>query len=234
MVAGGDGLRSLRQRPAGRRNSDEDNVASTATTLPLMTAPRDEAGNNRSLLRARSGGLGQQRRRMRSRRWERQLRRRAVFTNVVIGLVILFCSVGVVIHRARRPRSNLPSIKSAHETSSLPRRFSKVKALGEKLKLPFVMSRETRVVYDFFCKSDPEMRAVLNDDYCDCLDGSDEPHTSACSHLTVGARVYSCGRGGKKRKMLGGASPGAGEDAMVFSSKVKDGVVDCPNRSDER
>eukprot|EP00584_Thalassiosira_punctigera_P012448 CAMPEP_0172568104 /NCGR_PEP_ID=MMETSP1067-20121228/118529_1 /TAXON_ID=265564 ORGANISM="Thalassiosira punctigera, Strain Tpunct2005C2" /NCGR_SAMPLE_ID=MMETSP1067 /ASSEMBLY_ACC=CAM_ASM_000444 /LENGTH=47 /DNA_ID= /DNA_START= /DNA_END= /DNA_ORIENTATION= len=47
MVAGGDGLRSLRQRPAGRRNSDEDNVASTATTLPLTTVPRDEAGNNR-------------------------------------------------------------------------------------------------------------------------------------------------------------------------------------------
>jgi hypothetical protein len=58
----------------------------------------------------------------------------------------------------------------------------------------------------------------LNDDYCDCLDGSDEPRTSACSHLRVQSSNFDCGDG----------------ILFIFASRVHDGIIDCPNGSDER
>ena len=37
----------------------------------------------------------------------------------------------------------------------------------------------------FQCLQSKELieKDLVNDDYCDCSDGSDEPSTSACSHL---------------------------------------------------
>lgn len=61
----------------------------------------------------------------------------------------------------------------------------------------------------------------MNDNYCDCVDGSDEPLTSACSHLLVHSRVFHC---------TGGDNPSAG----IYLSRVGDGVCDCmPDCSDE-
>jgi len=61
-------------------------------------------------------------------------------------------------------------------------------------------------------------RGILNDDYCDCLDGSDEPHTSACSQRLVQTESFHC------------------EDGLrsIYSSRVNDGVLDCLDGSDER
>lgn len=58
---------------------------------------------------------------------------------------------------------------------------------------------------------------VLNDDYCDCADGSDEPATSACSHLLIQQPTFHCRDG----------------TLVLFSSRVNDGIVDCPDGSDE-
>lgn len=58
---------------------------------------------------------------------------------------------------------------------------------------------------------------ILNDNYCDCSDGSDEPDTSACSHLLVQKRTFRC----------------TDESIFIFPSRVKDGVIDCPDGSDE-
>ncbi|XP_008221020.1 PREDICTED: glucosidase 2 subunit beta [Prunus mume] len=58
-------------------------------------------------------------------------------------------------------------------------------------------------------------RAQLNDDFCDCPDGTDEPGTSACP-------------GGKFYCQNVGHTP-----LLVFSSRVNDGICDCCDGSDE-
>lgn len=76
-------------------------------------------------------------------------------------------------------------------------------------------------------KHSPRQRKVLcidgtvgfeNDDYCDCPDGKDEPHTSACSHLHVQQRMFTCKNDRHK---------------VIYSSRVGDGVWDCDDGSDE-
>jgi len=58
----------------------------------------------------------------------------------------------------------------------------------------------------------------INDDYCDCLDGSDEPGTSACSH--TGNTKFHCQNQGFYSKLL-------------HPSFVNDGICDCCDGTDE-
>uniref|UniRef100_A0A0D9UZM4 Glucosidase 2 subunit beta n=1 Tax=Leersia perrieri TaxID=77586 RepID=A0A0D9UZM4_9ORYZ len=58
-------------------------------------------------------------------------------------------------------------------------------------------------------------RDKLNDDFCDCPDGTDEPGTSACPE-------------GKFYCQNAGHSP-----ITIFSSRVNDGICDCCDGSDE-
>ncbi|XP_057757444.1 glucosidase 2 subunit beta isoform X1 [Arachis stenosperma] len=58
-------------------------------------------------------------------------------------------------------------------------------------------------------------RAQLNDDFCDCPDGTDEPGTSACP----GGKFY-CHNAGHVPNSL-------------FSSRVNDGICDCCDGTDE-
>jgi len=64
-----------------------------------------------------------------------------------------------------------------------------------------------------------ELRSgAVADDYCDCpQNGLDEVLTSACSYFTVGKASFDCGDG----------------SVFVFASRVGDGVMDCPDGSDE-
>ncbi|KAF9609786.1 hypothetical protein IFM89_018234, partial [Coptis chinensis] len=58
-------------------------------------------------------------------------------------------------------------------------------------------------------------KAQLNDNFCDCPDGTDEPGTSACP-------------GGKFYCRNAGHAP-----VLLFSSRVNDGICDCCDGSDE-
>ena len=57
----------------------------------------------------------------------------------------------------------------------------------------------------------------VNDDYCDCTDGTDEPGTSACSHLSP---QFYCVNENHKEK-------------FIRTSRVDDLICDCCDGSDE-
>lgn len=71
----------------------------------------------------------------------------------------------------------------------------------------------------FTCFDNSNSFAVLDDDYCDCLDGSDEPDTSACSIYTFRKKTFRC-------KNLD-------YPYELYGSRVNDGVCDCSDGSDE-
>ena len=72
-------------------------------------------------------------------------------------------------------------------------------------------------VKDFTCLDGSETIpfSLVNDDYCDCADGSDEPGTSACPN----GRFNCINKGHKQLDLL--------------SSRVNDGICDCCDGSDE-
>jgi hypothetical protein len=71
----------------------------------------------------------------------------------------------------------------------------------------------------FTCKDGSAIvsQSYVNDDFCDCADGTDEPGTAACA--------------GRQQKSTGFAC--VGETRIIYSSMVNDGVCDCCDGSDE-
>ncbi|CAI5701993.1 unnamed protein product [Peronospora effusa] len=58
----------------------------------------------------------------------------------------------------------------------------------------------------------------VNDEYCDCDDGDDEPGTAACSHVLMS--VFHCDNDGFLT-------------AKIHTSRIHDGICDCCDGSDE-
>eukprot|EP01116_Phalansterium_solitarium_P016363 TRINITY_DN3793_c0_g1_i1.p1 TRINITY_DN3793_c0_g1~~TRINITY_DN3793_c0_g1_i1.p1 ORF type:complete len:438 (-),score=105.44 TRINITY_DN3793_c0_g1_i1:211-1524(-) len=80
---------------------------------------------------------------------------------------------------------------------------------------PVIQGRYSGSEFMCFDRSKVVPSDHINDDYCDCNDGSDEPGTSACSR----GRFF-CGRE-------------RGSERYVSASQVDDGVCDCCSGADE-
>ena len=72
-------------------------------------------------------------------------------------------------------------------------------------------------VKTFTCDGATLSVSKLNDDYCDCTDGTDEPGTSACSHLS--SQFYCVNENHKVK--------------FIRTSRVDDLICDCCDGSDE-
>jgi len=84
---------------------------------------------------------------------------------------------------------------------------------------PSLKSRYEADKYGFWtCLDNSDMIPFdrVNDDYCDCQDGSDEPSTSACP-----AQKFFCSKSSYSFP------------SVIPSSRVNDGVCDCCDGSDE-
>jgi hypothetical protein len=74
-----------------------------------------------------------------------------------------------------------------------------------------------RDVETFKCQDREISKDRINDNFCDCVDGSDEPGTSACA--SRGAKFFCNNLGGDSK--------------TLFTSRVNDGICDCCDGSDE-
>lgn len=83
--------------------------------------------------------------------------------------------------------------------------------------LPLKLAGSYQDTSKFTCRDGSKVisRAEVNDDFCDCYDGSDEPGTSACLTAT-----FYCINNGYRM-------------VQIPSSRVDDGICDCCDGSDE-
>jgi hypothetical protein len=131
---------------------------------------------------------------------------------MIIALTVI---VGTLV--ARRDKISTSSSQGLRMMSLLRRRQQQQQQL--KKENEFFSTAPQTTYQSVVCTAHPQIKGLLNDDYCDCPDGSDETLTSACSQITVGKRTFACNDNDK---------------TMIFASSVGDGIIDCPNGSDEK
>lgn len=132
---------------------------------------------------------------------------------------------------------DLEEISPASRTHSLPNLLTSFKRSQNEYAAPLLrgIDPKNRLRYElamrkgaFRCLISGEEIAVshLNDDYCDCQDGTDEPSTSACSYMVKEIYFYC-----KTKNDMG---VGIRHANRIPSAWVDDGICDCCDGSDEK
>lgn len=126
----------------------------------------------------------------------------------LVALLISIIDVNALFEFLK-PRSSSPASEGAQHSVSVPADIDAMRGVAPHL--------QQRYALDSFVCDDGQLydRSVINDGYCDCLDGTDEPGTGACP-----TGVFHCvNQGYRIMKMA--------------SSRVDDQVCDCCDGSDE-
>lgn len=150
------------------------------------------------------------------RQW-RQLNRGDLYIiQIITMLILLVITISVIFYLEL---NNLPS---DIDTIARARVVNKVHAFRSDAfrTVSEAQGLDIMRLYDVFvCKDNPNIQAVLNDDYCDCADGLDEPMGNACSHILAASHRFNCGD--------------SEEGKLIYVSRINDGVCDCLNGADE-
>ena len=132
---------------------------------------------------------------------------------LVIQIIIIFSwNWGDSQNQSHQHRKNDNFANKLENMPIAKFRGSQGRILGLDPALQSFYQRDGEGLFTCLDKSERIPFRMVNDDYCDCPDGSDEPSTSACPGQT-----FHCSHSG----------------AVVPSSRVNDGVCDCCDGSDE-
>ena len=144
------------------------------------------------------------------------LTRRPVATLVICVAFILVLQLVLLLSwdTGERTKPRAPVQSSSNSNHKLPvakKEGGRILGLNPALESRYMMDQEGM----FSCLGTTQQipYSMVNDDYCDCNDGSDEPSTSACPDTS-----FYCS---------------SSSSTTIPSSRVNDGVCDCCDGSDE-
>lgn len=130
---------------------------------------------------------------------------------ILVGLLTsLLVTIALYVMTIQHLDQNLSTSTTTITTTRIKNNHSHQQLRG------IVIEEKKRIEY-FICLDKSSNNAIENDDYCDCLDGSDETKTSACSNIQIKKELFQC-----KKDLI-----------KIYPSRVNDGVCDCPDGSDE-